>query len=210
MEEIRKKVEKAHQDVLDGKITLLEFQLVPLFDELKNSLSVSTLDESSKIYIDACKLLDQKFKELKTLLTSLDEERHFAEYLKSQPGEREIAELFEGCWLQPFNLALLSYRFLEESKTKLIQTIPTSYVIQHLKKEQINEDFILKLPKHKFTEKMMKFYDEIKNKLPCKFHEVFEDIPTQIKIYESFVYVLHLLQTKKLQYQPETDTLYIS
>ncbi len=209
LEEIQKKIKKVHQDVLEGKISLLEYQLVPIFNQLKDSLNISNINQTSKTYIEACELLDKKFEELKALLNSLDEEKRFQEYLKSEPEDSEILELFSGCWLKTFNLEPLSYTFLESSKERLMVDKTSSFTIQHLQKVEIDEDFILKLPKHKFTEKMLNFYEKIKKKLPCKFNEVFEDMENQIQIYENFIYLLHLLQLKKIKYQPDTDTLYI-
>jgi len=209
LEEIQKKVKKVHHDVLEGKISLLEYQLVPIFNQLRDSLNVSNINESSKTYIEACDLLDKKFEELKALLNSLDEEKRFKEYLKSGPEDREILALFSGCWLKTFNLEPLSYNFLESSKERLVFDKTASFTIQHLQKDEINGDFILKLPKHKFTEKMLNFYERIKKKLPCKFNEIFKDMETQIQIYKNFIYLLHLLQLKKIKYQSDTDTLYI-
>jgi chromatin segregation and condensation protein Rec8/ScpA/Scc1 (kleisin family) len=209
LEELQKKVKKIHHDVLEGKISLLEYQLVPIFNKLKDSLNVSNINESSKTYIEACDLLDKKFEELKALLNSLEEEQKFKDYIKSKPEDSEILALFNGCWLKTFNLEPLSYTFLESSKERIVFDKTTTFSIQHLQKEETNEDFILKLPKHKFTEKMLNFYEKIKKKLPCKFNEVFEDMDNQIQIYNNFIYLLHLIQLKKIKYQSETDTLYI-
>jgi chromatin segregation and condensation protein Rec8/ScpA/Scc1 (kleisin family) len=208
VEKIKQKVEKIHQDVLDGKLSLLEYQLVPIFNELRDSLSVSNVNESSKTYIDACRLLDKKFKELKTLLNSLDEGKKFKKYFKSQPDDKEISNLFKGCWIKSFKIEPLSFKFLQSSKERLIYNKADSFTIEHPLKEHIEEDFVVKLPKHKFTEKMLIFYEKIKDKLPCKFNEVFSDSKNQIQLYQNFVYLLHLLQLKKIKYQPETDTLY--
>lgn len=208
-EEIREKIRRIYDKVVDGEISLLDFELVPIFQELKDSLNMSNLSNYSKTYIEACGLLDKKFKELKDLLNSLDEERKFTEYLESEPPDCEISELFNDCWIKTFNSAILSYKFLEESKDRLIREKPSPLIIEHLQTEKTNEKFILKLPKHKFTEKMLAFFDSIKEKLPCSFYEVFDEKLDQIELYNQFVYLLHLLQNGVIQYQMETNTLYL-
>ena len=56
---------------------------------------------------------------------------------------------------------------------------------------------------------MIRFLEKNKHKLPCKFNEIFEDERDQEKIYESFVYLLHLLQLGKIEYKINKDLLYI-
>ena len=80
--------------------------------------------------------------------------------------------------------------------------------MKHLKKTSVKDDFILELPKQRFTEKMTIFFEDIKNKLPCSFNNIFDEIENQIEIYEKFVYLLHLLQLNKIKYEKNTDTLY--
>ncbi|NGX49404.1 MAG: hypothetical protein K940chlam5_01002, partial [Candidatus Anoxychlamydiales bacterium] len=61
----------------------------------------------------------------------------------------------------------------------------------------------------KFTEKMMDFFNSIKDKLPCSYDDVFEDEKIQSKLFENFVYLLHLIQLNKIKYEKNTNTLYI-
>jgi chromatin segregation and condensation protein Rec8/ScpA/Scc1 (kleisin family) len=206
--EIEKEVNKIREDVLQGKISLLDLQLVPVFDKLKNSLDISTLDQSSKTYKETCQLLNKKFEELKKLLSSLDEEKQYIEYLKSNPDDNEILELFSHCWRKTFKLQALSYSFLKSSKERLDQPPSTPFSIEHLERGTISEDFVVDVSTHQFTEKMTHFYEKIKNELPCGFNEVFSGSQNQIEVYKRFIYILHLIQSKKIKYQPETNTLY--
>ena len=208
-EGINRKIEDIHKKVLSGKITLLDFELVPLFEEIKNSLNVYNLNKYSKTYKDACGLLIQKFDELKNLLSSLDTQQKFSEYLKSNPDDLEIFELLKGCWRETFNIDGLSLEFLEFSKNKLCIDRGSPITIEHLEKLKTKNDFLLEIPKYKFTEKMTEYFNTIKERLPCSFNDVFEDEHAQEKIYENFVYLLHLLQLGKIFYQKETNTLYI-
>jgi len=208
-ENIRTKIREIYEKVVKGEISLLDFELVPIFHELKDSLNTFNLDNYSKTYVEACNLLDKKFKELKELLNSLDEEKKFKEYIESDPPNTEILKLFKDCWVETFNSSILSYSFLEESKERLIREKSTPLIIEHLKAETTKEKFILELPKHKFTEKLLSFFENIKNKLPCSFYEIFDEKKSQLKLYRQFVYLLHLLQMGKIEYQVETNTLYI-
>ncbi|MBD3214622.1 MAG: hypothetical protein GF311_18570 [Candidatus Lokiarchaeota archaeon] len=208
-EDIRNKIRSVFDKVHAGEISLLDYELVPIFQELKDSLNTSNLDNYSKTYVEACNLLDKKFEELKELLNSLDEEKKFLEYLESEPSDSEISALFMDCWIKTFHSPILSYNFLEESKDRLIRERTSPLVIEHLQAEKSNEKFILELPKHKFTEKMMNFFETIKDTLPCSFYEVFGEETNQLELYKQFVYLLHLLQIGKIQYQMETNTLYL-
>ncbi len=208
-DEIEREVRKLHEDVLKGNVSLLNVQLVPIFNKLKVSLDITNLDQSSKTYIGACQLLDAKFKELKNLLTSLDEEKQYMEYLKSTPDDREVLELFENCWRKTFSLPTLSYSFLHSSKKRLDQPPSTPITIEHLEKEDIQGEFVIDVSNKRFSEEMLEFYEGIKNLLPCRFNQVFIGSKNQTEIYERFIYVLHLLQTKKIKYQKETNTLYL-
>jgi chromatin segregation and condensation protein Rec8/ScpA/Scc1 (kleisin family) len=166
------------------------------------------LDKSSKTYKEACQLLNKKFEELKNLLTSLDEEKQYMQYLKSDPDDHEILELFDDCWHKTFNLQPLSYSFLKSSKERLAQPPSTPFSIEHLERDTIEEEFVINVSSQQFTDEMMHFYENIKNDLPCGFNEVFKGSKNQIEVYKRFIYVLHLIQSKKIKFQPETNTLY--
>ena len=56
---------------------------------------------------------------------------------------------------------------------------------------------------------MLDFYEEIKVKFPCPFDDIFEEQKDQLKLFENFVYLLHLFQLGKIKYQKETEFLYI-
>ncbi len=208
-EEINRKIEEVQKAVLNGKLSLLDYELVPLFNDLKNSLSIYNLNKYSKSYKDACGLLIQKFDLLKNLLSSLDTEKKFSEYLKLNPNDLEIYELLQGCWRESFNIDALSFDFLKSSNNKLSIDRGSPITIEHLEKLNVKNDFLLEIPTQKFTEKMMSYFNSVKEKLPCLFNDVFEEENAQEEIYENFVYLLHLLHLGKIKYENETKTLYI-
>ena len=204
------KIKIIQDQVLSGQINLLDYELVPIFTQLKNLITIQDLDKNSKSYKQACNLLNQKFEELKGLLSSLDNEKKFMEYLKLNPNDEEIGQLFEGCWRETFSVNPISLDFLELSTERLGTMKRDSLKIEHLDKTKAKGGrFLLEIPEHNFSENMLKFYDEILNKLPCPFEDIFEDENDQLKIYEKFVFILHLLQSGKIKYQKETNTLYI-
>ncbi len=178
-------------------------------DSLKDSLNIANLNKYSITYKNASHLLIQKFEELKILINNIDRKEGFIKFLKSNPEDSEIYQLLNECWIMPFNIESLSLDFLEYSRDKLSvkRGYPTS--IEHIEKLEVKDTFLLEVPELKFTEKMLNFYNNIKNKLPCSFDEIFEGDQNQIRIYENFVYLLHLLQLGKINYQKETNFLYI-
>ncbi|MFW9952467.1 MAG: hypothetical protein ACFFKA_20295 [Candidatus Thorarchaeota archaeon] len=208
-EEINKKIEVIKDDVLSGKINLLEFELKPIFSDIKDSLSIFNIENYSQSYINACELLNRKFEELRNLLSSLDIEKKFMDYLNQNPSEEEIIEIFNGCWSYIFELEGLSLNFLEYAQNRFSKEKDMELAIEHLTKQRSDYQFLLEIPRLKFTEKVNDFFNQIKDKLPCYFEDVFENEKDQLKIYEQFVYLLHLLQLGKIKYQKETKTLYI-
>ena len=208
-EVLNQKIEEVQKQVISGKIKLLNYELAPFFAELKRGLNIENLNKSSKTYKSACELLNQKFEELKKLLSSLDSEQKFIDYLKSNPKDAEISHLFNGCWRKVFKVDALSLNFLESSKNKLCKDKGVPITIEHLDRMFSDEEFLLEIPDQNFTEKMMIFLITIQKKLPCLFEEIFGDEQDQAKIYEIFVYLLHLLQLGKIKYQKETNTLYV-
>lgn len=206
---LNRKILNIRKEVISGDMTLLELELVPIFMDLKDSISIHNINSYSKTFKQACDLLEQKFQELRNLLQSIGNDEIFLDYLKSNPSEAEISHLFHGCWRKPFYLDSLSLTFLETSNARLSTGRTRLSSVEHLERMDINEEFLLEISREKFTVKMMKFFDEIKNKIPCSFDEIFEDELNQVKIYEYFVYLLHLLQIGKLKYQKETNFLYL-
>ncbi|MEJ2248259.1 MAG: hypothetical protein P8Y70_05110 [Candidatus Lokiarchaeota archaeon] len=208
-EKIDQRIKKIEKDVFSGKINLLNLELVPIFSELKDTLAMYNLSSHSKVYINACALLNRKFEELKNLLSSLDNEEKFNVYLKSNPKDIEIYSLFEKCWRKSFEIEALSYKFLKDSKDQLEGRSSEPITITHLETQKKKGKFLLETPTRRFTELMNDFYEKIIKHLPCSFDEIFDDLNNQIEIYEKFVFILHLLQLGKLKYQKETNTLYI-
>ena len=208
-EDLNNRIKGIQRKILSGEIKLLDLQLVPLFNELKDSVTVLNLEKSSLTYKNACSLLNQKFDELKSILNSLESQEKFLTYLNSKPSDLELYNLLNECWREIFTIDTLSLDFLELSQERLGIDKGGSIIIKHLSKAKVKDDFLLEIPKRKFTEKMMKFYDSIIEKLPCQFEEIFKGEKDQHKIYENFVFILHLIQSHKINYLKETNTLYI-
>lgn len=208
-EEINNKIENIKNRVFSGEISLLEIELVPIFENLKDSLTIYNISKYSRTYKSAFQLLSQKFEELKIFLSYLDNQDKFIKFLKTNPRDIEIYQVFEDCWREPFNIDTLSLKFLEYSKDRLVLEKEDPLKIEPIEKIKLKEDFILQIPEKKFTEKMLAFFNIIKDKLPCPYEEIFEDGLDQMKIFENFVYILHLLQLGKIKYQKETNFLYL-
>ena len=208
-EEINKKIENIKKKVLSGEISLLDIELVSIFEDLKDSLNIHNLNKYSMTYENAFQLLNQKFEELRIILDYLNNKKKFLDYLKTNPSELEIYQLFEDCWRKPFTVNALSLKFLESSKDRLVSDKKEPLLIETIDKIDFKEEFLLEVPEQKFTEKMMAFYDIIKNKLPCSYEDLFEGAQDQMKIFENFVYLLHLLQLGKIKYQKDTNFLYL-
>jgi hypothetical protein len=208
-EEINRKVEEIQLKVRSGEIALLDLELVPIFENIKDTLNTGNISKYSLAFKNSFQLLIQKFEELKILINNLDKKEGFLNYLKSNPEDSEVYELFNECWVKPFSMESLSLNFLNYSNEKLSKERGYPVTIAHLDKVKRKQSFLLEVPEFKFTEKIMKFFNAIKNKLPCSFEEIFENEQDQIEIYENFVYLLHLLQLGKIKYQKETNFLYL-
>jgi len=208
-EKINKRIALIKDDVLSGKINLLELQLNPIFSEIKNSISIYNIENYSHSYKNAVELLTRKFEELKNLLSSLDIEKKFEDFLKTHPNEDQISDIFRGCWRKTFHFEPISLKFLDYASNRYVKERITNFTIEHLTREKTNDQFLIEVPKYKFTEKISAFYDKIKKKLPCFFEDVFDNESDQIEIYEQFVFLLHLLQLNRIKYEKNTNTLYI-
>ena len=208
-EDLNRKIEDVYKKIISGEISILNLELEPIFIELKDSINIYNLSKCSEIYKDACELLNQKFEAFKILLDSLDYEKNFFQYLKLNPDDLEISELLARCWVKPFMINALSLQFLESCKDKLLAQKEKTNVIEHVDKEEVQGDFLLEIPKHQFSEKMNDFFDSIKSKFPCPIDDIFEGEQDQIKIYENFVFLLHLLQLGRIKYQKESNFLYV-
>jgi chromatin segregation and condensation protein Rec8/ScpA/Scc1 (kleisin family) len=207
-EELTNYMDSIKEDVVTGRISLLELELNPIFNQLKESLSVYNIFNYSQTYQQACDLLSLKFEELKNLLNHLDNDEIFMQFLKSNPNDNEIEQILGNCWRTVFHLESISPEFMSYSNNRFSKDRVLMEKIEHIRKEQIGGSFLLEIPKQKFTEKMMDFYKKIKKKLPCKFDELFDEIQDQLEVYEYFVYILHLLQIGLLKYQKITTIIY--
>ncbi len=204
-----KKIEDIQKSVNLGEINLLDLELVPLFNDLRDTLNIKNLNEHSRTYKEAYNLLDHKFNELKSLLSSSNIEQKFLKYFELNPSDEEISSLFENCWRKAFAIDVLSYQFLDSSKSLLKREKRSPLESPTIEYEEYNEDFILKVPKLRYTEKMTQYLEEIKKKMPCSFNDIFEEEQDDINLCKNFVYILHLLQSGMIKFQKETNFLYL-
>lgn len=207
-EELTNYIDTVKEDVVTGKISLLELELNPIFNKLKESLNIYNIFNYSQTYEKACDLLSLKFEELKNLLNHLDNDEIFLNFLKSKPRDIEIEQILGNCWRKVFHIESISPKFMIYSNQRFSKDRLITEQIEPVRKEQTGGSFLLEIPRQKFTEKMMDFYNLIKNKLPCKFDELFDEIQDQMEVYEYFVYILHLLQIGLLKYQKTTTIIY--
>ncbi|MFX0010100.1 MAG: hypothetical protein ACFE9R_07285 [Candidatus Hermodarchaeota archaeon] len=207
--EIDIKIDKIKKEIVSGKISLLELELNSLFNEMEGFINTVNLEQYAITYKRAYEILEQKFEELKKLLRSLDDDRKIIAFLKTNPKDEEIYEIFKGCWHKPYYVEDLSLEFLFYATNRYCKdNIPRSEIV-HLKKIPSKEDFLIEVPELQFIEKLNKYYEEIIKKLPCVFDQIFDEEHNQIKIYEHFIYLLHLLQQGRIKYHKETNTLYL-
>ena len=208
-QEIRDQLIEIKEAILAGKISLLKLELTPIFQKIIESVSPSNIFQYSPLYKETNDILYQKFEELKKLLIRMNSEQRYIQFLKNIPADSEIAKLFEDCWVKPFQIESLSVDFLKESKMKLLAKHAEPISIKELSKVDSKEQFILEIPKQKFTEKMNHYFASIKDKLPCYLEDIFNNETDQLLIYEHFIYLLHLLQLGTIKSQKETNTLYV-
>ena len=161
-EEINKKIENIKEEVIAGTIDLLNFELNPIFRDIKDSLSIFNIENYSDSYKNACELLRRKFEELRNLLSSLDIEKTFFDYLKENPKETEITEIMSGCWNYPFELDAVSLNFLEYASNRYCKEKLMDSKIEHLNREKTDFQFLLEIPMLKFTDKLNAFFNKIR------------------------------------------------
>lgn len=206
---VRDKLIKIRQDILSGKISLLKLELNPIFQEIIDSVNITNIFHYSPLYKETNEILYQKFEELKKLLIRMDDEHRYIQFLKKAPTDSAIAALFNGCWRKSFQIESLSFDFLQDSQQKLLAAHREPINIKELSRIPSKEQFILEIPKKKFTEKMNHYFISIVDKLPCNLDEIFDMETDQLVINEHFIYLLHLLQLGRIKYQKETKTLYL-
>ncbi|MHA1724227.1 MAG: hypothetical protein ACTSYC_03240 [Promethearchaeota archaeon] len=209
LKHFQEELKEIEKRVKEGEISLLEFELVPIFSRLNALISPENLEPSIDLFQEACLILHQKFQEFKLILESMDSPHKLMEYIKQEPSETEILSLIRECWIDPFFLSSLSLDFLLESKKKLEYRSRQAKSFEQLELIIKKENFLLEISEESFTDKMNAYYNKIINKLPCSFEVIFENEHDQITIYEHFVYILHLIQLKKIKYQKYTRMLYI-
>jgi len=209
--EIFKFIEEIKEKVKNKNISLLDEDLSPIFIKIKNYLSISNLAELTELYGDACNLLNDKFRELRLLLESLDSEKKFLEFLSFNPSDSEIFNLIKSCWTEPFNIESISYKYLRSCGERLNQQRDGKIEVEEPIIESIPSDYNyeIEISEENFYDNMMQFYNNLKEKLPCYFDEAFDDYEDPWEAFQNFISLLHLLQLGKIKYQKETNFLYI-
>ena len=206
--EIIDEIERIKTDIFSGKLSIIDLELSPIFHRLKDSLNINNLIKYSRPFEGACGLLSDKFEELQRLLNTLDNEGVFTNFLKKSTSDEEIVSLFRKSWRELFHLESISLKFLNYSNVRYSQERKAIEAIEHLQGQKNKGDFLLRIPAHKFSEKMQCYFDQIINLLPCKFEDLFANEKDQLRLYEDFVYVLHLIQLGIIKFNKEKNLVY--
>jgi chromatin segregation and condensation protein Rec8/ScpA/Scc1 (kleisin family) len=207
--ELALQLDKIRNDIISGKISLLELELSSIFQKINETLNVKNLLNYSKPFESTCELLEDKFNELKKLLNTINSDKLFNDYLKKKsPNDNEIYSLLSKTWRNPFVIESISLEFLKYSNSRFSKEKKEIKSIDHIFKEVYGGNFYIQIPEKKFTEKMDIYLNKIYPLLPCKFQDLFDNENDQIKIYEKFVYILHLLQLGILKFNKESSLVY--
>jgi len=206
--EIIDQIEQIRNEVFSGKLSLIDLKLSPIFQKLKNTLNVKNLISYSKPFEGACALLSEKFEELQNLLNTIQDDEIFIKFLEKNPSDELVTSFFLKSWREIFYLESMSLKFLNYSNNRFSHERKMIGTIEHLQIQDQKENFLLHIPEYEFTEKMERYFNQISQLLPCKFEELFASENDQIKIYENFVFVLHLIQLGILKYDKEENIVY--
>jgi hypothetical protein len=208
LKEINERVREIMKMVLAGDLSLLDFELKPLFREIRDSVNPKSINNYASTYSEMLDLLERKYNEFQDLINQINSDDLFLRFLEKNPNDDIISDCFTGCWRKAFTLRTVSLKGLSKYFDRFTSSHKEFIDIQHINRSTKKGEYIFFVPKESFSEKMMDFYTVLVEKLPCDYDDLFKYEKNQLVIFENFVYLLHLLQIGKVKFQKETNILY--
>ncbi len=199
--------------VLTGKKSLLDEDLESLFVEFKDLISESDLETSIQIMNDGTIILEQKLEELRDFISFISQKNQILEYLKNPSSDEFFTKSLNKIWQSPLLLPHFSLAFLSKSFERLVlnKNSNNSGIIFKEKPNLANPE-IRELPEidKPYKMKMFGYLNSIRQILPATLDGLTNKSNSIDVYYESFSYILHLLQLGYLTYNKSSKQFFLN
>jgi hypothetical protein len=194
--------------VSSGEISLIDQQLGPIFDSLRQLLTEDDLSKGLEILQNSTLFLTEKLDEINRFISQLSQREKYLRFLQQNPSDERLAGILSSVWNQPMRLFPFSIQFLHQSYTQLVQNKPIRRFFHSgevLESPSVKPTMKIDDKAAEFEIEMNMFYDELHSKLPLNLTEILSPYTEPEAYYTHFSYLLHLLYLGKLFFDRTTN-----
>ena len=199
--------------VLIGKKSLLDEDLESIFIEFKDLISESDLETSIQIMNDGTIILEQKLEELRDFISFISQKNQILEYLKNPSSDEFFTKILNKIWQSPLQLPHFSLSFLSKSFERLVLNKKSNNLgIIFKEKPNLASPEIRELPEidKPYKMKMFGYLNSIRQILPSTLDGLTNKAHSIDIYYESFSFLLHLLQLGYLTYNKSSKQFFLN
>ena len=199
--------------VLIGKKSLLDEDLESIFIEFKDLISESDLETSIQIMNDGTIILEQKLEELRDFISFISQKNQILEYLKNPSSDEFFTKILNKIWQSPLQLPHFSLSFLSKSFERLVLNKKSNNLgIIFKEKPNLANPEIRELPEidKPYKMKMFGYLNSIRQILPSTLDGLTNKAHSIDIYYESFSFLLHLLQLGYLTYNKSSKQFFLN
>lgn len=210
LHQILKELEELQLNHDQGKISFMDQDLIPIFQNLTKHLSPDEIELGLAIMHQGTSILSLKIEEIRNFILFVSQKDLIMRYLE-QSSDLEQSSLLINYWAPPFLTFSLNSEFLFESFDSLVTNKPTRFpkppralLDQEIEKE-VND---FEIEQETLQNELETFLISLESKLPLSFTEILTPFTDLDDYFRHFSFVLHLSQEGLLEYHPQTKTFH--
>ncbi|MBD3353110.1 MAG: hypothetical protein GF364_16635 [Candidatus Lokiarchaeota archaeon] len=195
-----------------GKIHPSNVDFIPIFRACQQLTDSDDLIKSIQGLQNSSEVFGEKIKEVKGYINQIASKDQLKNFLqRNKENEIILTGLLQKHWRSPLLLDQLTDRYLSGSFTSWTNRTYSKKKTELEEPEKVSPPKQINIPflEEEFQESLNKFLKKVRSKLPITLDALLEQAEDEDTRYEWFVYSLHLIQKKKLEYSKDKRILSI-
>ncbi len=204
---VLEKMARIQSQVEQGHISLLDIDLIPIFQQITENLSPEEILTGLSAMQSGTSILGLKIEEIRNFILFLSQKELILAYLTGISSDEEYYHVLINHWESPIQLATISSEFLQTSYSSLVSNKPirmvkkSSGIIDTGARKEFTE---LEVTQLSIQKELEIFLSSLLPLLPQTFTVLLSTYTNAEEYFRHFSYILHLAQEGSLYYDSST------
>lgn len=187
-----------------------EIDFIPVFKAFQDLIDNKNLPESVRDFKHGSDTFQIKIDEIQAYISRITDEDHVVKFLKRNAANDVICGgILTKCWRDVFQISKLSQQHLLQSFDRCVNRTQRACKEEFIEPSRVAErpEINITALNESFEDSVNRFYGKIEGFLPITLEDVLINEDLDDTAYERFIFCLHLIQKKTLNYIKKTKML---